>query len=276
MPRAILAMRRYPATLLLAMFLFLATLILTAGSLGTVISGGGDDGDGGSGIGGTGKSGEFGGSGFGGTGGPSPFFTSVEETSQEDEATPSFSNDTAGVELTAEIAQSLQQNVLSDETQRSIDGTVEDLRPLEPLQEPVPLVQVAEAVLKADTSSTRIDDTDDGPAPPLPADEAAPATVADFAVTAPASPSPMTQAPLVESVDAQRPPAAISVAAEPSAIPAERMTVSHEAEEEASQEALDRSSIPERIQRPDLPPFQRIRPVERPSLLPSRAQPMRI
>mgnify|MGYP003640444871 CR=1 FL=1 len=65
MPKAILAMRTYPATLLLAILLFLATLIITTGSLGKVRSGG-DGGDGGSGMGGTGKSGEFGGSGFGG------------------------------------------------------------------------------------------------------------------------------------------------------------------------------------------------------------------
>jgi len=122
MPRAILAIRRYPATLLLAMFLFLATLILTAGSLGTVGSGGGDEGDGGSGIGGTGKSGEFGGSGFGGTGGPSPFFTSVEEGSQEADPAPTIVDNTIKVELTAEIVQSLEANTLSDDTQHSIDG----------------------------------------------------------------------------------------------------------------------------------------------------------
>ncbi len=47
MPRAILAMRRYPATMLLAIVLFLATLVITATSLGTVVNGGGEDGDGG-------------------------------------------------------------------------------------------------------------------------------------------------------------------------------------------------------------------------------------
>ena len=37
-----------------------------------------------------------------------------------------------------------------------------------------------------------------------------------------------------------------------------------------------RLEVPERIQRPELPPIQRIRPVERISVLPPRALPMRI
>ncbi|OGT74482.1 MAG: hypothetical protein A3H44_04535 [Gammaproteobacteria bacterium RIFCSPLOWO2_02_FULL_57_10] len=39
---------------------------------------------------------------------------------------------------------------------------------------------------------------------------------------------------------------------------------------------IDRRSLPERIQRPELPPFQRIRPVERAAIMPPRVQPMRI
>jgi hypothetical protein len=44
-----------------------------------------------------------------------------------------------------------------------------------------------------------------------------------------------------------------------------------------SEDTADRRISPERIQRPELPPFQRIRPaVDRASIAPPRPQPMRI
>lgn len=249
MPRAILAIRRYPATLLFALFLFLATLILTAGSLGTVGTGGGDDGDGGSGIGGTGKSGEFGGSGFGGTGGPSPFFTSVDSQSLQNEDETALPASAPAAELTTEIALSLENSALAEETQRNISGAVElPSTPETTIEKPVASVQLAEAPVLDAIPGNRVDTPASGNA------------VADIA-PAEAAPSP---------------PVLANAAVEPQTIPAETMTVAHEAEEETAQETVNRNGIPERIQRPDLPPFQRIRPVERPSLLPSRVQPMRI
>ena len=63
MPKPILAIRTYPRIFALAIFLFLSSLVVTAGSLGKTTTGGDD----GSGIGGTGR---VGGSGLGGTGAP--------------------------------------------------------------------------------------------------------------------------------------------------------------------------------------------------------------
>lgn len=266
MPSAILAIRRYPTTLLLAMLLFLATLALTAGSLGTVGSGGGDDGDGGSGIGGTGKSGEFGGSGFGGTGGPSPFFTSVDaDDGRQSEAEPTAPADSSPVTLRTDVAVVLEQNALVEETQQVIAGTA--AAPAEPLpvdqQVGEAAVQLAEAPVLIATPPVRVEIPEDVPvvSPPAGVVNASPA--ADIAVAAP-------EFAELSATDTTEP------VSEPEAVPAQTMTVAHEAEEEGAQDTIDRSSIPERIQRPDLPPFQRIRPVERPSLLPSRVQPMRI
>lgn len=267
MPRAILAMRRYPATVLLAIFLFLATLIMTAASLGTVGSGGGDDGDGGSGIGGTGKSGEFGGSGFGGTGGPSPFFTSVDDDMEQNNAVSDELEDQAAPDVKTELAQSLEQNALAQEPAGELVRVEDSTQKIhqavaEAEQVPAAPMQLAEAPALEQVPQARQEQPAGIAITPAPATEAVSPPAAELAVSTPET--------------AEQPaPSVINVAVDPTAIPAETMTVAHESEEE-SQEAIDRSSMPERIQRPDLPPFQRIRPVERPSLLPSRVQPMRI
>lgn len=84
MARAILVLRHYPWTLIAAMFLFVCSLALAASTLGIIRPNGGDDQ--GSGMGGTGKSGPFNDSGFGGTGGPSPFIgNSTDERDQQDQ-----------------------------------------------------------------------------------------------------------------------------------------------------------------------------------------------
>ena len=265
MPRAILAMRRYPATVLLAIFLFVATLVMTAASLGTVGSGGGgDDGDGGSGIGGTGKSGEFGGSGFGGTGGPSPFFTSVDDDSDQNNITPDKAENSAIPDVKTELAQSLEQNVLAQDAVGELAVVEENTQEiLQEEPESAAPIQLAEAPALEQVPQPRQELPAETAIIPAPATEAVTPPAVELAVATPDT--------------AEQPaPSVISIAVEPTAIPAETMTVAHESEEEESQEAIDRNSMPERIQRPDLPPFQRIRPVERPSLLPSRVQPMRI
>src|SRR5690606_22376492 len=84
MPKAILALRKYPLAILMAMVLFVCTLILATSSIG-IIRGGGDEG---SGLGGTGRDGLPGSSGFGGTGGPSPFFGDAGTTEPENDDDP--------------------------------------------------------------------------------------------------------------------------------------------------------------------------------------------
>jgi hypothetical protein len=57
---------------------------------------------------------------------------------------------------------------------------------------------------------------------------------------------------------------------------AETIAVKMDTEQQTSEQTRDRDGLPERIQRPDLPPFQRFQRVERPALMPPRVQPMRI
>lgn len=262
MPRAILALRRYPATMLLAAFLFAVSLILAATSMGTV-TGGGEGDDGGSGIGGTGKSGEFGGSGFGGTGGPSPFFTSAAPTDAEQDAQPTADSqdatpqlaDTPSVEesVLIELSSSLETNALAEPEQ------ADDVVITPASGQPSVLIDVAQAPALV---------RDPMPEPVL-AEAPQPVTIAAESMPAPEPVAAAATAsePVVELVsDTQEMPV----------VPAESVAVVQESKEEVPAEPLDRASVPERIQRPDLPPFQRIRPVERPSLLPSRVQPMRI
>ncbi len=282
MPRAILALRRYPATMLLAALLFAASLILAATSMGTV-TGGGEGDDGGSGIGGTGKSGEFGGSGFGGTGGPSPFFTSSAPTDDEQgaqqsatdssDATPQLA-DSPSIEegVLIELSSTLEANALAEPEQpESVSLTPAsaqapagiDIAQLPELERPVAPEPFEEPKIESLTA----------PAESVPAREA-------VLATATSSGSELekhsdTQAiPVVQT--AQNPAAEEEVTEETAIVPAKSVAVAQEADKEAPAEPLDRASVPERIQRPELPPFQRIRPVERPSLLPSRVQPMRI
>jgi hypothetical protein len=257
-------MRRYPATVLLAIFLFTATLVMTAASLGTVGSGGGDDGDGGSGIGGTGKSGEFGGSGFGGTGGPSPFFTSVDNDTEQNNVIAQEAEAPVLPDVKTDLAQSLEQNVLAQDVAgelASVEDNTQEI--LEAAPAPAAPIELAEAPAREQVPPARQAQPAEIAITPAPAAEAVTPPDAELVKSSP-------------STAEQPAPSIINVAAEPAAIPAETMTVAHESEEEESQEAIERSNMPERIQRPDLPPFQRIRPVERPSLLPSRVQPMRI
>lgn len=289
MPKAILAIRSYPATLLLALFLFVATLVVTTGSLGKVGAGagGGDSGDGGSGIGGTGRSGEFGGSGFGGTGGPSPFFTSVED---EDSATES------AVFIPAESAVVESSTELAAETTDSLTAEIEDSlnNVIEEIVEQHPLVDESQIILASDSA-----DTEDAPVattaePPRPTQ-----TLPLQIVEAVQLESPVAREPtqLTESDPTSVQTVQFSTVAE-SAIEvehgiatevqqtevqqtdvpqvAETLPVNLETAAEPEDGEIERRSLPDRIQRPELPPFQRIRPVERAAIMPPRVQPMRI
>lgn len=283
MPKAILAIRSYPATLLLALFLFLATLIVTTGSLGKVGAGagGGDSGDGGSGIGGTGRSGEFGGSGFGGTGGPSPFFTSVDE---EDSATgPAVFTpvESTVVELSTELAAETTDS-LAAEIEDSLSSVIEEIVEQHPLvnesqiilasdsvvTEDAPLASSAEPARPTHTPSLQIVEAVQQEAPearePVQLTEADPASVqtVQFSKVAESAIEAEQVSTELQQTDIQQ--------------LAETLPVNLENAPEPSDGEIDRRSLPDRIQRPELPPFQRVRPVERAAIMPPRVQPMRI
>lgn len=280
MPKAILAMRSYPLTMIVAIVLFIATLIITTGSLGKVHSNG-DGGDGGSGMGGTGKSGDFGGSGFGGTGGPSPFFTSIDTA---DEAQNPSAVSTAAPLTPAPLI------TIAQEPQPSVTtANPETLRE-----------RVIEAIddnpLRIETDAAIAQGSRDEDSTPRPEQQVAPMQVVTRPEARPSVPAPV-QSPVntQKNIATPAPPAQQQIAeaeSKPALAPlpleqepeeletttqlAETHSVKMDTEQEEAEEARERNGLPERIQRPELPPFQRIRPIERPALLPPRVQPMRI
>lgn len=285
MPKAILAIRTYPATLLLALFIFLATLLITTGSLGKVRSGG-DGGDGGSGMGGTGKSGEFGGSGFGGTGGPSPFFTSTNSTSEdskEQQKTPQFHipeldksapviiaqdpqvDGSIGTEspsvLSERVIEAIDSNPLIEETRIEIAQTSEQEERAAAAQQDTATLQLVE--LQNAPEKSALDDSLQRPQTPVVEDDLLQKSLqAERQIaTAPSESDNAELNKLMPENEQQF---------------AETIAVKLDTEQQASDQTRDRDGLPERIQRPDLPPFQRIRPIERPALMPPRVQPMRI
>lgn len=282
MPKAILAMRSYPATLALAVLLFLLTLIITTGSLGKVRSGG-DGGDGGSGMGGTGKSGEFGGSGFGGTGGPSPFFTVTDPVQDEHERPQGTDTEPAPlVELpvieqpSTLIAQdpqpaatepaTVKQNPVLDVIERHplVEETRQEIAQDQPALPETPAVtEVQESIQLVDASPERRQT----PTVSTPSEQ--PPT--DGKLAAPTLEEPAQIATAVEAQPAI--PEAEKNA--PKDVPQLAETITVTLDPDADTEEANRER-PERIQRPELPPFQRITPVQRPTLLPPRVQPMRI
>lgn len=273
MPKAILAIRSYPATLLLALFLFIATLVVTTGSMGKVGTGGGDSGDGGSGIGGTGLSGEFGGSGFGGIGGPSPFFTSVDD---EDQSAAPAILDHAGsvvVDTPVELAETESQKPVTSEIQSSLSDEIADVI------EQHPLVNESQVILATD--STDSDELLDAAADsPTQSDEPASLQIVEAvqvkdsqvpALDAISSQDPLFSTVVGSTVEAEPVQTSDEVQNLAETIPVKLDTVPPSIDPE-----IDRRGLPERIQRPELPPFQRIRPVERAAIMPPRVQPMRI
>jgi hypothetical protein len=269
MPKAILAIRTYPATLIIAVLLFIATLVMTAASMGTAGTGG-DDGDSGSGIGGTGKSGEFGGSGFGGTGGPSPFVTSV--TDSEPATPPPASNpSTPEIALSQALTDSLEQSamvvetnsiVVSSDSPDEVDSpaSVPDVS----LPEKAPEVQLAEAprvVREPAQTAVQVD-------PPVEARSGDGELIDNQAMDA--------QAEIAQQERSSSPSGRVAESMN-TAASAESVAVKLETAAKENGQEIDRNTLPDRIQRPDLPPFQRVRPVDRASIMvPSRVQPMRI
>lgn len=271
MPKAILAIRTYPATLLIALLLFMATLVMTAASMGTAgVGGGGDDGDGGSGIGGTGKSGEFGGSGFGGTGGPSPFITSVND--QEPITPPSVDSDLKSeIALSHALTESVEQSTLlmesstvvaSDDVQQVVESSISV--PVISLPEEAPELQLAEAAPVAPEQMRATEEIDQTALNPSVDVE----VFDDETLTAPVE---------IVQQDESNSPSDLAAESLNSAAGIESVSVKLETAAKESEQEVDRNTLPDRIQRPDLPPFQRVRPVDRASIMvPSRVQPMRI
>lgn len=261
MPSAITAIRRYPATLLLAVFLFIASFVIATGSFGKVGGGGSDDE--GSGIGGTGRTGEFGGSGLGGTGAPSPLVTHNEtptetETETESQATPSPTSilalspvidlridtripDRVKSEILQELNTNIEQRALQlSESNTEVPQPAAEL--VEPrIIEPIQLVEASEATTR-DVAPNQLAES-----------------VSNIAID--------TTQELLEI-----PPVLIEPAV---TVENQQLAEGTSSEPENIMEA-QRLEMPERIQRPDLPPIQRVRPVERISIMPPRAQPMRI
>lgn len=268
MPKAILAIRTYPATLLLAILLFIATLVVTTGSLGKVGSGGGDSGDGGSGIGGTGRSGEF-----GGTGGPSPFFTSVED---EEHAT-----EPAGLDRTESVATESTTELAAVETQVSPTLEIEESLSdeIEEVVEQHPLVNESQVILATDSTdnagvfnNSANSASRQNASSPLQIVEAAQLESTEVLGEDATSTEDVQYSTVAENTAEAEP---IPVSDELQNV-AETVSVKLDTAPQSVDPEIDRRSLPDRIQRPELPPFQRIRPVERAAIMPPRVQPMRI
>ncbi len=272
MPKAILAIRTYPATLLLALALFMATLVMTAASMGKVGTGGGDDGDGGSGIGGTGKTGEFGGSGFGGTGGPSPFVTGIDQEVQPAdhpfEQDPVEANSLTGNDSIAVNAESVIEQALSASTEQSLLVLETDD------------ALMTDDVAQNDNLTTVVTESK---APERQLAEVLP-NVQGLTQTKsqrlPQPTYPLSKEPIVvvaPTADTQQPPLEIVIENTAQEETPDSIAVKLETAAEQSKLEVDRNNLPDRIQRPDLPPFQRVRPLDRVSIMaPARLQPMRI
>lgn len=252
MPRAIIAIRNYPLALLLAALLFAASFMLAAGSLGYI---GGDDE--GSGLGGTGKNGDFGGSGLGGTGIPSPFFGANEETDDPDDpagfqdpGAPAV-NDPEALDRAMRRLDTrpgpqmlrLHEPVQTAELMRG-EQTLEALRQTrEALRENA--LQRSELALQNRTQRINIR---------VEADD------------------PVDSESLLDGITPYSLPRSTQdVIAAEVAVSSDDLPDSAEAEETAEQRVN-----PGRIQRPELPPFQRVRPVQRASIAAPPPRPMRI
>jgi hypothetical protein len=293
MPKAILALRRYPLALLMAMVLFVCTLILATSSTGIIR--GGDEG---SGLGGTGKDGLPGSSGFGGTGGPSPFLGDTGSTEPENEndstsgqnldewPAPWLPRETETARIPEEIAPliEIQRNPLRDPT-RSVEapGIPGELRIIEQdtsslpshLRQQMDLANSAESFTEQPALEIRVQIPEiEAPAStallqrPLETAEVPPAATGDV------TKNEVLEAELETEDETPSPVVDTRALAENAAEQSEQIP---EILTESGQEADPRTTT-ERIQRPELPPFQRLRPaVDRSSVAPaSRPQPLRI
>lgn len=291
MPKAILALRSYPLAIVMALVLFVCSLLIATSSIGT-IGGGGDDQ--GSGMGGTGRTGGLNGdSGLGGTGGPSPFLGSNDSETNADDAPAADADGNSNDSLIEPFLQ--QQDV---ETAR----IPEDMRPLIELQRSSP----QNPELQDSTPALNILDEDRQELPPharrlLDMAEAGNTTIVEPALEIQVQIPDATGTDNIERfrMEVAEPAGSAQPAAEPeqpasdgnpdrsSELPlvleqlqsGDIADNDSDVDEPAPENGYDndRSLIPERIQRPELPPFQRMRPaVDRASITPPRPRPMQI
>jgi hypothetical protein len=299
MPKAIFAIRSYPLTLLLAALVFALTLVLTTTSIGKV--GGGDDE--GSGFGGTGRAGESGGSGFGGTGSPFPFFGLEEDEGEK-----------ARQELDR-MREELRPVDVPEALQRAIESNLmrESARIAEAAKTPTG-EQTAAAPVQDSVDTERLLQSDAAPAMQIarptrqlsaPVIMPEPGNIIESFQLPPSEPgaqplsNPLAQ-PQTELAELNSPtlPEAeadainnlqlspelsreLDARSEAELVKEElQLAESDLIEQESQRDSADsdeRRVAPERIPRPELPPFQRIRPaVDRISISAPRPQPMRI
>jgi len=298
MPKAILALRSYPIALFAAILVFICTLLWAANSIGTITGGGDDEG---SGLGGTGKSGD---SGFGGTGGPRPVLGDAE-TSERSSASPgqdwpapwmprdSESRDEFVIPPDMQPLVELQRNpienpmhlrtqqgdpdrlyILDDEASgrpAAVRQLLEMAGSDDELIAPTVLelrFQVPEGVLQSTEIETYQMDLAQQRESLPPTDEqvvadSLPQTEQDPADAMPhitAQPDAALQSNIVADADEQNTSGGGEIEAAGNLAP---------------DDGSDQRSSPERIQRPELPPFQRMRPaLDRASMGPPQIQPM--
>lgn len=306
--KAIMALRSYPLALFLAMLVFVCTLLIAANSIGKINGGGGDDE--GSGLGGTGRNGDYG---FGGTGGPRPFLGDAdtdespaprnEPTSQGSERDwqapwlprePEPQNDTfipAEMQPLVELQRNPVQDpfrtspVPNDDPDRLYILDDEAAGMPAPVRQLLDMANSDENLIAPTVLELRLR-VPEGPIDTgnietyrmeLAAEPAQPANPATETVNAePLIPSAEEAAPSVEeAVTDQTLPALTET---PNAGLAELSPGdSQEERADAEDSETDRRTSPERLQRPELPPFQRMRPaIDRASMVPPRIQPMNI
>lgn len=305
MPKALLVLRDYPLILVMTL-VFLFGLALATSSTG-VVGGGGDDS--GSGMGGTGKSGTPGDSGFGGTGGPSPYLGSSSNTSNEansdaraddsnaqpqnlaDWPAPWLPRETETARIPEEIAPLIEiqrnplrnplsapTNVLSapdmlipqgmqtDGALQTADSSLTPLRIIEQDSSQLPS-HLRQSLDAAHSGETML--------------EAAPVEIR-LQIPEIAAPDPMN-IPVLRKPETAVPDAVDNDAVNNNAVNNIAENSSEELPEIVTETPTNdgrseaRDAI-ERIQRPELPPFQRVRPaVDRgPVQSSARPQPMRI
>lgn len=301
MPKAIMALRSYPLALFIAALVFVCTLLLAANSIGKIGGGGDDEG---SGLGGTGKSGDYG---FGGTGGPRPVLGETERgednTDQQNWPAPWFPRepepqDVMPIPADMQPLVELQRNPLGPppgsplQSQPATESDQDRLYILDddtagmpaPLRQLIEMANSDEDMIAPTVLELRLRVPDGPPdadnieafrmelaAEPAPAD-AEPATAAEQATPA-NPPNPLAEPAPEPSVPE----------ASPHGMPRNSGLAELDAldgdddKDTLDDNGTDRRVSPERLQRPELPPFQRMRPaIDRASMVPPRIQPLNI
>jgi len=293
MPKAILTLRSYPLAILMALVLFVCSFLIATSSIGTIGGGGGGEDDQGSGMGGTGRAGGYNGdSGLGGTGDPSPFLGSSDAVEKNGNIE---SDSNSSDSLIAPFLQQQETARIPDEMRPLIElqrnpPQSPDLRNSTPAldildedraQLPIHLRRVLEMAESGDTTIVE---------PTLEIQVQIPEATGTDSIEryrlelagqtelATTEPDADTRANGDSKNNAEAPFVMEQLNADEIAGNDTNKAVDEELLElEPDASDSSRPLIPERIQRPELPPFQRMRPaVDRASITPPRPRPMAI